>query len=110
MPGSEQVAALLIDIEAELRQLNLWDDVSPSEQALASSEPFCVDTLSFTQWLQFIFLPTMYHLMESEAPLPTECGIAPMAEEHFRGLFTQRQARANPGGAGPVALALALLR
>ena len=86
MPGSEQVAALLIDVEAELRQLDRWQDVAPSRQALASSEPFCVDTLSFTQWLQFVFLPSMHQLIVSRAPLPTECGVAPMAEEHFDGL------------------------
>lgn len=86
MVRADRVATLLIDIEAHLRRLNVWEDISPSEEALASVEPFCIDTLSYSQWLQFIFLPTMYHLLESESPLPEECGIAPMAEEHFRGL------------------------
>ena len=79
-----EVAALLIDIEAELRQLGFWDVVAPSEEALASNQPFAVDTLSLPQWLQFIFLPTMYRLIEVEAPLPERCGIVPMAEEFFR--------------------------
>lgn len=86
MPDSEQVAALLIDIEAELRRLKLWQDEMPSPQALASTEPFCVDTLSFTQWLQFIFLPAMHQLIESKTVLPTACGVAPMAEQYFSGL------------------------
>ncbi|MGY8909754.1 MAG: YqcC family protein, partial [Flavobacteriales bacterium] len=50
------VAEVLIDIESELRQLGLWDRQVPSNSALASSEPFCVDTLTLPQWLQFIFL------------------------------------------------------
>lgn len=79
------VAAVLIDIEAELRQIGYWDDVAPTEEALASDQPFAVDTLSLPQWLQFIFLPTMYALVESEATLPEKCGITPMAEEFFRG-------------------------
>ena len=86
MPATEQVTALLMDVESELRQFGVWEDVSPSEEALASSQPFCVDTLSFTQWLQFIFLPAMYHLIESESEYPRDCAIAPMAEEYFRGL------------------------
>ena len=80
-----EVAALLIDVEAELRQLRLWDDEPPSAEALASTQPFAIDTLTFPQWLQFIFLPTMYRLVEERAALPAECGITPMAEEYFRG-------------------------
>ncbi len=85
MGHSEDVAVLLIDIEAQLRRMNLWEDQPPSAEALASSQPFHVDTLSFTQWLQFVFLPTMLGLIESGQSLPTECGITPMAEEYFRG-------------------------
>jgi uncharacterized protein YqcC (DUF446 family) len=80
------IAELLIDIEAELRQLGLWDRVPPSPEALASDQPFSIDTLTLPQWLQFIFLPTIYRLLEEEQPLPGRCGIAPMAEEYFRGL------------------------
>jgi len=80
------VAELLIDIEAELRRLDLWDSRPPSAEALASEQPFCIDTLTLPQWLQFIFLPTLYRMLEEEQQLPGHCGIAPMAEEYFRGL------------------------
>ena len=77
------VAAVLIDIEAELRRLDEWDATPPSAAALASTQPFAVDTLTLPQWLQFVFLPTMYGLIEARAQLPERCGIAPMAEEYF---------------------------
>ena len=79
-----KIAELLIDIEGELRTLGLWQKTPPSEKALASDQPFCVDTLTLSQWLQFIFLPTLYSLMEEGRELPTRCGVAPMAEEYFR--------------------------
>ena len=79
-----EIAEVLIDIEAQLRQLGLWDKIPPSSQALASTEPFCVDTLTLPQWLQFVFIPTLYRLLEEGAALPERCGIAPMAEEFFR--------------------------
>ncbi|MFK7828187.1 MAG: YqcC family protein [Congregibacter sp.] len=79
------VASALIDIESELRQLSLWETQAPGPEALASTQPFAIDTLTLPQWLQFVFLPTMYYLIESEQPLPGHCGIAPMAEEYFRG-------------------------
>ncbi len=80
-----EVAEVLIDIEAQLRQLSLWDRIAPSSRALASVEPFCVDTLTLPQWLQFVFLPTVYQLLEEDAALPERCAITPMAEEYFRG-------------------------
>ena len=80
-----EVAEVLIDIEARLRQLGQWDRIPPSTEALASDQPFCVDTLTLPQWLQFVFLPTLYHMLEEDQPLPERCGIAPMAEEFYRG-------------------------
>ena len=82
---SEQLASLLIDVEAGLRQLELWDLQPPPTEALASTEPFCIDTLNFAQWLQHVFLPNMYHLLAEGMALPTQCSIAPMAEDYFKG-------------------------
>lgn len=80
-----QVAELLIDLEYVLRNMNLWSAERPSEAALASTQPFCVDTLDFEQWLQFIFIERMRSMVDQQLPLPDECGVAPMAEEYFRG-------------------------
>ena len=53
------IAAQLIDLEAALRQLDLWSDTPPSQEALSSEQPFAMDSLEFEEWLQFIFLPTL---------------------------------------------------
>jgi uncharacterized protein YqcC (DUF446 family) len=80
-----EVAEVLIDIEAQLRQLGQWHKVRPTIEALASDQPFSVDTLTLPQWLQFVFLPTLYGMLEEGQAVPERCGIAPMAEEYFRG-------------------------
>ncbi|MCE3252832.1 MAG: YqcC family protein [Cellvibrio sp.] len=77
------VAETLMDIEKELRALQLWDGAMISEEALASEQPFAIDTMTFPQWLQFIFLPRMYVLIEQKMQFPGNCGIAPMAEQYF---------------------------
>lgn len=77
------VAEILMDIEKELRDLQLWDAEMISAEALASQQPFAIDTMTFPQWLQFIFLPRMYFIIEQQAQLPGNCGIAPMAEQYF---------------------------
>ena len=74
------LASLLIDIECALRRANLWSNEPPSADALASVEPFCVDTMDFQQWLQFVFLPRMQALLDSRSPLPLSCNISAMAE------------------------------
>lgn len=83
MDSYAQVADSLLGIEAEMRRLRLWSSTAPSPRALRSTQPFCIDTLEFTEWLQFIFLPRMKDLVEQGESLPAVSGIAPMAEEHF---------------------------
>jgi uncharacterized protein YqcC (DUF446 family) len=77
------VAEILIDIENELRDLRLWEFEAPSAEALASTQPFAIDTLNFPQWLQFIFIPRLYAMVEQRGPLPRVSGVKPMAEEYF---------------------------
>ncbi|MDK8465117.1 YqcC family protein [Marinobacter sp. SS13-12] len=85
-----RVADSLLQIEIELRRLDAWETDPPPDEALQSTKPFAVDTLEFTQWLQFVFVYRMKVLIENGHPLPEVSGMAPMAEEHFRG-------RSEPG-------------
>ena len=85
MSQAVELAALLIDIECQLRHLHLWQDDRPEASALKSSLPFCVDTLEFNQWLQFIFIERFRVILQADASLPEQCSIVPMAEEFFRG-------------------------
>lgn len=78
-----KVESLLMDVECSLRTMGAWSEERPSDEALASTAPFCVDTLSFEEWLQFVFLERMRALIREDLPLPEECGIAPMAEVRF---------------------------
>lgn len=78
------VAEILMDVEKELRDLQLWEFELPSEEALASTQPFAIDTLTFPQWLQFIFIPRLYIMVEQCMPLPNVSGVKPMAEEYFQ--------------------------
>ncbi|PSF05311.1 pseudouridine synthase [Marinobacter fuscus] len=81
-----RVADSLLNIEIELRRLELWQEDRPAPEAFQSTQPFCIDTMTFPQWLQFVFLERMAMMVEAGEPLPSISGIAPMVEEHFRGL------------------------
>ena len=84
MSKAVELSSLLIGLEAQMRQLALWQSEPPSDQLLASVEPFCVDTLTFPQWLQFVFLTRMYAILSAQQVLPSSCSIAPMATEYFK--------------------------
>ena len=79
----DRLGELLQALEEELRAQGRWDSRQPPAEALASTQPFAVDTLSFDQWLQWILLPRMRELLVLQLPLPASCAIAPMAEEVY---------------------------
>jgi uncharacterized protein YqcC (DUF446 family) len=78
------VAGLLGELSAELQRLDRWQLDHPGEEALASTLPFCVDTLNFDQWLQFVLIPRMEQLVLQQAPLPSSVSIYPMASESYK--------------------------
>lgn len=78
-----RIADVLLEVEAHLRTNGHWDKDIPPAGALTSTEPFCVDTLRFEQWLQWIFLPRMKTILEQAHPLPAKSGIYEYAQDYF---------------------------
>lgn len=78
--------SLLDAIELELKALNWWETTHPGAEALASTEPFCMDTLDFSQWLQFVLLARLRAMHDAKLPLPTTIAVYPMAYEAFKGM------------------------
>lgn len=103
-----ELADALLELERELRALGLWTAEAPSAAALSSQQPFCVDTLDFDAWLQWIFIPRMARLIENSGPMPGGCNILPMGEEAFAPLGRRRhQLLAALGRIDRLAVALA---
>ncbi len=81
MQDRELIQALLQALVRELQRLNYWRELPPSPEQLASELPFCLDTLTFDQWLQWVFVANMQYLLTHQQPLPLVCAIAPVAVE-----------------------------
>ncbi len=81
---AEQLAEYLSELEAHMRNVGLWSNAQPAPSDLMSQQPFCLDTLSFEQWLQFVMIPRFQQMIWKKAPLPKQCDIAPMAQEAFK--------------------------
>jgi uncharacterized protein YqcC (DUF446 family) len=77
---AHHLADLLLEIEAQMRHLGLWEQQPPPPQALASLIPFCHDTLLFEQWLQWVLLVKLKQVVEDDEECPASSEIAPLAE------------------------------
>jgi len=78
--------AVVDGLEAELRRMRLWEREPPREDLLSSPQPFCVDTLAFSQWLQWLLIPRMRKIFAGDGELPTRSAIRPYAEDCFEHL------------------------
>lgn len=75
------IALSLQAMEQEMRRIRIWEALPPTLDRLNSEVPFCHDTLEFTQWVQWVFIPRFQAVLEGDHPLPQSCAIAPMAED-----------------------------
>ncbi|MBW7981400.1 YqcC family protein [Enterobacillus tribolii] len=87
-----QIRQLLREIADRMQALGLWQDAPPQAEAFSSVEPFCIDTMSAEQWLQWVFLPKMHDLLDSQAALPQGFAIYP----YFELAFAQRHEELQP--------------
>jgi dTDP-4-dehydrorhamnose 3,5-epimerase len=86
MTQHKQVESALQSLQQELMNAGHWSEFAISAEALASQQPFCLDTMNFSQWLQFVFIPNMQALIETKQILPSlikDQGLGPMATEFY---------------------------
>lgn len=83
MEYPQRLAGLLDRIEGELKRLELWEQQAPPASAFRSPNPFCFDTMSVPQWLQWVFIPQMRETLSMGVPLAAPCQITPVVELYF---------------------------
>jgi len=84
MPRSHKNVEILIsNLEQKMREVKLWSNVSPSAQAMQSTVPFAYDLMPFEHWLQFVFIPKMSAIINSQTDFPSKLELLPMAEQSF---------------------------
>ena len=86
-----QLADHLLVLQSALHQADVWEVPEPTPEQMASTQPFAVDTMSFEQWLRYVFVARFKVMIEQQAPLPSSCNIAPMVETAFPALSSAHQ-------------------
>ena len=57
MPDPTRALALADSIEAEIRRIGYWQENPLRPEQWNFRKAFAMDTMTFAQWLQFVFLP-----------------------------------------------------
>ncbi|MAX33662.1 Uncharacterized conserved protein YqcC, DUF446 family [Onishia taeanensis] len=91
MSVHQQLDQAVRRLEATLKASDLWRVEEPSAEAMASQQPFCVDSMSLPQWLRFVFIARLDAMTAAQSPLPASCNVAPAADLYLK----QEQARAG---------------
>ena len=84
MTAATKLPLLLQQLEQQMRQCFLWSDVSPTDEALASVEPFAIDSLQPEEWLQWIFIVKINAMMDAQMSLPKGFAIHPYFGEVWK--------------------------
>ena len=89
----KQLSQLIRQVKDEMHVVGIYSETPPSAEALASTMPFCYDTMEFSGWLQWIFIPRIEQILDQGLQLPGKCEIAPLAEVWFQERYLEQQAR-----------------
>lgn len=84
MPIRKQTQEQLNELQKIMQKQGLWQTMPPADEALHSTQPFAIDSLTATEWLQWIFIPRMQALIDGKQPLPTQIAISPYLEEALK--------------------------
>ena len=85
MPTHQQVAEKLDAIEGELRRIGAWQSAPLSAEQYDFRQAFAMDTMAFTQWLQFIFIERVRSLVASGGAFPRSSQVGVQALREFDG-------------------------
>jgi uncharacterized protein YqcC (DUF446 family) len=73
-------------IEAALRQAGMWQDRPLPDEAYQFTRAFAMDTMAFSQWLQFIFLERIRSIIAERGKFPAQSQVAAQAVREFDGV------------------------
>ncbi len=79
------VEAKVTAIEAEMIRIGLWqsDPLAPDQYDF--QQAFAMDTMAFSQWLQFIFIPRVRDIIQTPGEFPSSSSVGAQAVREFDG-------------------------
>lgn len=81
---TQAVTAELNELQSQMERKGLWQTLPPSPDKMMSVEPFSIDTLTFLEWLQWVYIARLRAIIEADAELPSGAQVYPYGEEAFK--------------------------
>jgi uncharacterized protein YqcC (DUF446 family) len=78
-------ASLADRIEAEMRSLGAWSTDRPRQETIDNGGAFGMNTMAFTQWLQWVLVPRLREVADGSFPVPPSSEVAAQAVREFDG-------------------------
>src|SRR5258708_26707559 len=84
MPNYEVVQAAVVEIEAEMKRIGMWQEKPLAPEQLQFKQAFGGDTMAFHQWLQFVFLPRVREIIAAKGKFPNSSQVADQAFREWK--------------------------
>jgi len=81
-PLQQDATRLIDEIEAEMKRSGLWQNEPLKPEQLNFRKAFAMDTMAFSQWLQFIFVPRVHEAIAANR-FPSSSSVGGQAVREF---------------------------
>jgi uncharacterized protein YqcC (DUF446 family) len=78
-PDGPSVSAALAAVVESMKEAGVWDTPRPPDSAFEDMGAFGMNTMPFTDWLRWVFVPRVEQLIASNGPWPTSSQVAAQA-------------------------------
>lgn len=85
MSADHPIATAFAAITEEMKACGLWNVAEPPQDAFGAMGPFGSHTMSFGQWLRYVFVPRVEATLESDGPWPAQSMVGTQAIREFDG-------------------------
>jgi uncharacterized protein YqcC (DUF446 family) len=76
---------IITEIETEMKRKGYWSTQPLPAEAYDFRQAFAIDTMTFPQWLQFVFLPRVRQILEEQGAFPAQSMVGTQAIREFDG-------------------------
>ena len=84
-PDPSVVEKKIAAIEAEMKRIGYWSASPLPDEAYDFRQAFAMDTMAFSQWLQFILIPRVRQIISERGEFPTDSMVGVQAMREFDG-------------------------
>ncbi len=86
MPDYTTVESKLNDIEAEMKRIGYWREEPLPPEMYNFTQAFAMDTMPYSYWLQFIFVPRVRSIIAERGQFPSRSMVGAQAIREFDGV------------------------